>query len=386
MKVTPIHKSLSAAKARTLGKALSAMAYDSMESVQALSQLGIHISPHAVETYMRTYAGRGMDAAITIPGLTVTNGGTIPALAQFLQSWLPGQVQAVVAPRRADDIMGVTTAGAWEDAEIVQEMLELVGVAQLYGDLNNVPLSSWNVGYERRGVVRFEEGLQVGELEAARAGRININSAETKRRAAALALDIARNRVAFSGFNTGDTLPVYGFLNDPGLPAYVNVAAGAAGGTQWNTKTRNEIIKDLLTAISAIRSKSVDAIDPSTAPMTLLVASDKYDYLSTPDTGAGAANDETPLDWLKKNYPNITAAPLYELNDVNAGADVFYLFADSVADSGTDDGAAFVQIVPARFRALGIDTSCKVITEDFTNATAGVMVKRPYAVYRASGI
>ena len=45
-----------------------------------------------------------------------------------------------------------------------------------------------------------------------------------------------------------------------------------------------------------------------------------------------------------------------------------------------------IQVVPAKFMALGVEQQSKGFVEDYTNATAGIMVKRPWAVYRASGI
>lgn len=381
-KVSKVHKVLSPAGARKLSSVLRGIAMDSMNDVQALNKIGVHVSQYVADSYAQAY---GMDAAIAIPGLTVNPGQSASAYIQFLQAWLPGQVQVVTAARKADELMGVTTAGAWEDEEIIQEILELVGVAQPYTDLGNIPLSSWNLTYEKRGIVRFEEGFMVGELEGLRSGRIGVNSSDAKRKAAALALEISRNRVAFFGFGNSTSYPVYGFLNDPNLPAYIGVAAGA-GGTTWDKKTRNEIVKDLLTALVALRAQSKEVIDPTTTPIILAVASDKVDYLATPAEGTGAANAETASDWLKTNYPNVTVKSAWELNDANGGADVFYMYAETVGDSGTDGGGVIEQIVPTRFRPLGVDTSVKTVTEDFTNATAGALVKRPFAVYRASGI
>ncbi len=382
--LTPIHKALTAEKARGLSAVMrekirtGAIALDSAENVQALGKLGIHISRHAIDTYQRTY---GMDAAITLPGLQAN----VPVLAQFLQTWLPGQVEYATRANKADEFFGVTTVGNWEDAEVIQEILRLTGHAELYGDQNNVPVNaSWDVSQEIRGVVRFEEGLEVGELEAARAGRIGINSADTKRRAAQEALDHSRNLVAFSGFNMGDDRPIYGFLNDPAMPGYITVPDGAAGTPQWNTKTRNEIIKDLLTGFSALRKNSKERIDPQRDRITIAVASDKIDYLNTPDRGSETG--ETAYDWLNKNYPNATVVPMWELNDVNAGQDAFVMWADTVGATGSDGGGTMMQVVQSRLRVLGIDTSCKVITEDFSNATSGLIVKRGYAVYRASSI
>ena len=376
-KISKVHKRLSPA-AKLLQSKLRGVAMDSADNVRSLAKVGIHISDFAAQSYAQAY---GMDAAVSIPGLTVNASQGNSPYMQFLQAWLPGQVQVITVARKADELMGVVTAGAWEDEEVIQEILELVGVAQPYTDYGNIPLSSWNLTYEKRGVVCFEEGLQVGELEGLRSGRIGINASETKRNAASLALEISRNRVTFYGYATHpDTRPIYGYLNDPNLPAYITVSAGT-GGTTWDKKTYAEIVRDLLTGLAALRVQSKEVIDPTATPIILAVASEKVDYLSTPnDLG------ETPYDWLRENYPNVTVKSAIELDEANGGADVFYLYAETVGDSGTDGGGVIDQIVPSRFRALGVDTSCKLVTEDFTNATSGALVKRPFAVYRASGI
>lgn len=378
MKTSKVHKRLSPAQVVALGGKLSGMAMDSADKVKSLSVIGINVSDFVMKSYAEAY---GMDAAITVPGLNLNGSQAGGVYAQFLQTWLNGQVRVAIQPRKADLLMGVTTAGSWEDEELIQEIMELVGVAQPYSDFGNIPLSSWKLSYERRGVVRFEEGFQVGELEGLRSGRIGIDSASTKREAAQLALEVARNRVAMFGYQTSATRPVYGFMNDPNLPAYANNASGKT----WDTATREEQIKDILTGLAALRRQSKEVIDPKTAAITLAVASDQVDYLATPG-GTGSNTGETALDWLQKNYPNVTIQSVYELNKAVGGKNAFYLYANSVADTGTDGGGVIEQIIQTKLRPLGVDTSIKVVTEDFTNATSGAMVKRPFAIYRASGI
>lgn len=378
MKTSKVHKRLSPAQIVALGGKLSGMAMDSADKVKSLSAIGINVSDFVMKSYAEAY---GMDAAITVPGLNLNGNQAGGVYAQFLQTWLNGQVRVAIQPRKADLLMGITTAGSWEDEELIQEIMELVGVAQPYSDFGNIPLSSWKLSYERRGVVRFEEGFQVGELEALRSGRIGIDSASTKREAAQLALEVARNRVAMFGYQTSATRPVYGFMNDPNLPSYVNNASGKA----WDVATREEQIKDILTGLAALRRQSKEVIDPKTTPITLAVASDQVDYLATPG-GTGSNTGETAFDWLQKNYPNVTIRSVYELNKAVGGKNAFYLYANNVADTGTDGGGVIEQVIQTKLRPLGVDTSIKVVTEDFTNATSGAMVKRPFAIYRASGI
>jgi hypothetical protein len=75
-----------------------------------------------------------------------------------------------------------------------------------------------------------------------------------------------------------------------------------------------------------------------------------------------------------------------QLDAANGGAGVFYMYADTVDDGGTDDKRTWAQIVPVKFMALGVEQRAKSYIEDFTNATAGAFLKRPYAVVRYTGI
>jgi hypothetical protein len=52
----------------------------------------------------------------------------------------------------------------------------------------------------------------------------------------------------------------------------------------------------------------------------------------------------------------------------------------------TDGGKTWIQAVPTKFMVTGVQQLAKAYEEDFTNATAGAMLKRPYAVTRWSGI
>lgn len=355
-----------------------AMVAEDCVDYRALSQIGINLPPGFVRDQIQAMGldGLAMDDA---QGLVTTASISNPV--QFLQSWLPGFVRVLTAARRIDEIVGVTTAGKWDDEEVIQGVLEPVGGAEIYGDYTNVPLADWNVNFERRTVIRWEKGILVGLLEDARSARIRINNAAEKRSAAALALDIARNKVGFYGYNGGANR-TYGLLNDPSLPAYATAAAtGTGSATTWASKSFLNITADIRGMFAALQTASGDQINPETVATTLTVATSAYQYLGvTSDYGVSVR------DWLSKTYPKcrVTSAP--EFNSANGGANVAYLFADSVDDGGSDGGATFAQIVPAKFQALGTEKKAKGYLEDFSNATAGIFVKRPFAVQRISGI
>lgn len=358
-----VHSRIAARDVRSLD-------FQKVEDYNDLAALGIG----GLHEYFKhpAYAATGMDAAgqplVTTPG--------IPVPAQFLQNWLPGQVYVITAARNIDDLIGITTVGSWADEEIVQTIVEQTGKPLPYSDVASVPESSWNTNFETRTVVRFEEGFQVGPLELARTSRININSADQKRIGAGEALEIERNRVGFYGYNNGLN-KTYGFLNDPNLPAYVNNP-----GPAWSGATFLEITGDIRAAIVGLRTQSKDRIDPKKVPLTLAVASSCVDYLSVTNT----LGSQSVMQWLNQTYPNIRVVSAPELDLANGGANVFYLYADRVADKSTDGGAVWEQVVPAKFQVTGVQQLIKGYAEAFVNATAGALLKRPYAVYRMSGI
>lgn len=375
MKPSQIHSAIEAANVRPFALDAAAITAD---VVADLRRVGINVTMRQAATMLQHMGLDGVGMDDTQPLITTAS---IPTPVQFLQSWLPGLVQVITAARKADRLMGIMTVGNWEDEEIVQGVLEPAGDAVLYGDFTNVPLSSWNLNFERRTVIRFEKGFEVGLLEDARAARVRVNSAAEKRNSAALALEIIRNRVGFFGFNAGANR-TYGFLNDPGLPAYVTVAnTGTGPSTLWSTKTFLNITGDIRTAMAALQTQSQDTIDLERAPLVLAVATAVYQYLSvTSDFGISVR------DWLKQNYPNLRVESAPELNAANGGANVFYLYAEKVEDGGTDGGQVWAHLVPAKFQALGTEKRAKGYVEDFSNALAGVMVKRPYAIVRRSGV
>jgi hypothetical protein len=341
------------------------------KTLSKLQQMGIVLDSRYV-----SQMHAAMDAGLQP---TVTQGSSVVPI-QFLQNWLPGFVNVLTQAMNIDEIVGISTMGTWEDAEIVQGIMELTGHAVLYGDYTNIPYSSWNANFVRRSIVAFEEGMMVGEMEERRASRIRVDTASQKRMSAALALEYKRNEIGFSGFNSGNNL-TYGFLNDPGLGSYQTVAAGASTFTTWNKKTFLEICNDIRQMIQGLRSQSGDRINPKKTPITLAIATDCVDYLSQQsDFGKSVQG------WLDEAYPNIRVCSAPELNDANGGANVAYMFADVVNDSSTDDGRTFMQVVPAKFFLVGIQKLSKNYSEDYSMSTAGTMCKRPYANYRITGI
>lgn len=351
------------------------------ELAKNLHQFGIGIDSRDFEVMLRAYqsdqggyipmlAGGpiGMDADLVSP-LTIP---TVTTPIQFLQAWLPGFVFILTQARKIDELIGITTQGRWEDEEIVQGILERTGSPSVYQDATTIPLSSWNVNFVTRTVIRFEEGMQVGRLEELRAARMNVGSAESKRSAAAEALEIERNRVGFFGFNNGVNR-TFGLLNDPGLPAFTDTQSNA----NWASATFQQIVGDFREMTSSLLTQSGGRIDPLTEPLTLGLPLRVFLALTTiSDFG------NSVMQWINETYTNVRVIGIPEFDGAAPGNDdAAMLWAEGGPDDGsTDDRRTWVQVVPSRFQTLGVEQQAKMYIEDYSNATAGVYLKRPYAL------
>jgi len=80
----------------------------------------------------------------------------------------------------------------------------------------------------------------------------------------------------------------------------------------------------------------------------------------------------------------IESAP--ELDGANGGESVIYVYAENLRDGASDGGDVWAQLVPTKFMALGVEKRVKTYVEDFANATAGALLKRPFAVARYTGV
>lgn len=363
------------AYAKALKEQRSAITMDSKDVANygALKAVGIGLTPQFLSQANVAYGMDDVQGGVT--------AGSLGAPVQFLQSWLPGFVHVATAPRQIDILTGISTVGEWHDEEVVQPIVEMTGKAVSYGDTTPVPLVGYNLTYERRTIQRFEAGFAVGSLESSRGAAARLDAANTKRSSAMLALNIIRNDVGFYGYNDGKSR-TYGFLNDPSLPAYKTVATGKAGDTKWVKKTFEEITGDITTAFTQLVAQSKGLINAVNTPTTLALPAGHEVLLNT-TTELGLSVKK----WIADNYPNCRIESAPQLTGVNGGVDAFYLYAEEiVGDTSDDDRRVWIQAVPAQFMALGVDPQGKRTVEDNTNATAGVMCKRPFAVYRASGI
>lgn len=378
-KVSRTHSRLTAGKVRPFN-----MTQVTDAAVQGLARLGLVFDSQTVRDQIASLDRAGAfnqsvgDSAFTAPITTPS----VPTPIQFLQQWLPGFVKVLTSARRIDDLIGINTVGSWEDEEIVQGMVEPAGTAVEYGDFTSIPLTTWNTNFERRTIVRGELGMAVGMLEEGRASAMRLNSAETKRQQAAIGLEIMRNAIGFYGWYNGNNR-TFGFLNDPNLlPVITSTTSGG-----WATSTFAGVINDIRIMVRTLRVNSQDQIDPEKVDLTLALPTDIVDFLTiTTDYGISVR------DWISQTYPKmqIKSAPELMKSYLN-GSDqegLVYLFCEEISsdiDGSSDGGEVFAQLVQTKFMTLGVEKRAKSYAEDYANATAGVLCKRPYAVVRMIG-
>lgn len=344
--------------------------YDKV-SKEDLSALGIGMDSALMPDVTALFSRVAMDASLPLQTTpTITNP------VQFFQYWAPEAVEVVTAARKIDEIVGRTIAGSFEDEEIVTTILERTGSAQPYTDTANIPFASWNQSFETRSIVRFEEGLQVGYLEAMRASRMRIDSHKEKVAAVGESLAIELNNVGFYGYADG-TNKTYGFLNDPNLTAYKTVATGAAGGTTWASKTFLEITADIITAVGDLVMQLQGNFDPTSDNFTLALPLSATQWLNK----MNELGTKSVSAWLRDTYPNLKLVAAPQLDGANGDSNVFYMNIERV-------GAADVmkQYVQDVMRLIGVEKKAKVVVEDYANATAGIIVQQPLGAVRYSGI
>ena len=310
-----------------------------------------------------------MDSALIGPAATT---GFVPA--HMLQTWLAGTIRAITTPVDIDYVAGITTVGNWHDDEIGVRTEEDFGLAELYGDVTNIPLANSNGGFELRDVVRFEQGFQVGELEMRRMGAAGFQQEQSKRRAATKSLDVARNLVGWNGIANTRT---YGLLNDPNLPT---VRALDALETAWLSADFDELVAHFTNLRNALETQMGQALRDDAA-FLLLLPTGYRGVMNVYNTSGNLSFG----NWIKENYPNTRTEYISSLTAAIGGEDVAYLIAENVSDldESDTDSATLIQAVPSRYEVVGSEKRAKGYIETASNALAGIIVLRPWAIARA---
>ena len=354
-----------------------------------LSNLAAHIKANIATMDAESLAkiGYGGMTATQDAQIAQLSTNNLPGLNQFLQNWLPGNVNAITAPRRAEELLGFVQAGSFEDETVVARFNEFFGYTQPYGDLADVQRSGYNTEFINRQIVRFQGGIQSDTLESARMAKVGISDIDNKRAALLRSFSITENFVSFNGWSN---TRCFGLFNDPNLPSYATLpAVGTGSSALWSSKTTAQQQQDILLSVSALYTQTKTAFDPYTEEFTWAVSPYVMMQLSNLISISGGTAVYTLRNWVESQYKNIRIIAIPEFAGANGGADVWYMYKENTVsvDDSTDDGKTIVNLLQTRmFQLSALPTKSGGVAENYASAQAGVFAKRPILIVRYTGM
>jgi hypothetical protein len=197
-------------------------------------------------------------------------------------------------------------------AEVVTyEQYEMVGMAKIlssYGtDLPRADVKGREFSSRVRPIAT-SYAYDIQEVRASLRGKKNLpqRKANAARRAAEQEID----RIARAGDAAHGLL---GFLNQPNVPFYI-IPNGASASPLWANKTPDEVVEDL----NGIANSVVDTTKEVEIPDTLILPTDKYNYVASKRMGDGS--DVTILKHFLGATPYIkTVESWYALKGAGVG-------------------------------------------------------------------
>ena len=300
---------------------------------------------------------------------------------QYLQFPLNKPIEVLTTPTMIDKICGRSIVADWETEEVIQPIVEGAGVPQLYGDDNDPAFASFEFDFEKRTVQRFELATRLGKLEDARLAKMNAlgfkSPYDLKRSSLARSFQLLLDEIGHRGFANGAGM-TFGLLNDRGLLPIANVPVGASGKTDWASKTYQEICADIRDMFAELNDQTDTHFDGMAGDACTLYLNPVAKNALTRENDHG----KTVLQFIKDNYAGckVEAGPRLR-NAYGNNKGVAFLIAEDLNGNKTVD-----QFIPTLMRLLGIEKQMKHVTEDYTCATAGVMVKQPLGIVRRLGV
>jgi hypothetical protein len=256
-------------------------------------------------------ARRAVDA---VPPLTPNSG--IPA--EFTQYLDPRVVQILTTPDKARVLFSEVKVGDWNVTHFKFRVDEMKGRAVPYSDYANGGAADVEVNYITREQYHFETTIRYGALESALAGSAKLDLAGERQRSAAQILNNQANEIYLKGVE--GKAEVTGFLNDPTVPAPVQVAVGvSSGNTTWATKEPGEIYDDIITAFTALVTASKGLVNEKT-PMKLALSP-----MAATKLQKASQYNVSVADMLAKGLPGVEVVTVPELRSAG-GVETGYLY------------------------------------------------------------
>lgn len=155
------------------------------------------------------------------------------------------------------------------------------------------------------------------------------------------------NKLAFFG---DSEYGIQGLLTNSNIPS-APVVAGAATTLTWATKTPDEILKDLNSAVSDM----LDLTKGVEVPNTIVMPIAQYNHIAT--TARSANSDTTILEFFKGNNPGIEVTWATELKGAFAGSTDGFIVYNRNPDKLWMEIPMMVQMSPAQEKGLSYSVS-----------------------------
>ena len=311
------------------------------------------------------------DAAMS----SVPNVGVPSAYLTYLD---PQITTILFAVMNATKLFGEAKKGDWTDQFMNFPVEEIVGDVTPYNDFTNSVSSDVNYEFPVRQNFLFQTALKYGLREQETASKARLAYAGAKQRAAAEIIARAHNRFYLYGVANKS---IYGALNDPNLPES-ETPISVNGKTTWADKTgdqgnvavlSNVLFNDISKLVNALMSKNAGNVDQNTR-MVLAVASDRYNYLSMPNSFG-----LTVFDLIKNNYPNMEIIQLPEL--ATSAGSMLYLTVPSLLGEPTAENA-----YSEKMRFGNMETYSTSWVQKAFGGTWGCVIRRPNLVATMTGV
>ena len=157
------------------------------------------------------------------------------------------------------------------------------------------------------------------------------------------------NKLAFFG---DSEYGIQGLLTNSNIPS-APVVAGAATTLTWATKTPDEILKDLNSAVSDM----LDLTKGAEVPNTIVMPIAQYNHIAT--TARSANSDTTILEFFEGNNPGIEVMWATELKGAFAGSTDGFIVYNRNPDKLWMEIPMMVQMSPAQEKGLSYVVPCE---------------------------
>lgn len=272
---------------------------------------------------------------------------------------------------KAVELMPVATDAGPAAETIVYRQWDQHGIAKIIANYaDDLPRADVR-GKEFVGRVRSMGNSYGYSLQEIRASQAHGKSLEQRKASAASrGHDELLNRIAWHGDADHG---LQGLFDTPNIPRE-DVAAGESTDTEWDTKTPDEIVKDMNDAVNGV----VDVTNGVERPNTVVLPIAQYSLIAS--TRMGDGSDTTILQFFLSANPHITAVEwAVELKGAGSGgSDRMWVYNRSPEHLTLEVPQPFEQL-PVQERNLEFVVPCH-------SRIGGVLVYYPLSMAFADGI